>query len=85
MKTFFDKLAHPSNLLTIQDYRVYAKALGLKNWQTAIKHCVGIKGGAFLMKANGSLVAYTKRGLKISQKTYQKENWGWEQKQTIIV
>jgi len=78
MKTFFNKNSVPSNLLTISDFRKFAKALGLTSWESAIRHYANVKGGALLLKADGSLVSFTKRGIKISRKTFTPQQWGWE-------
>jgi hypothetical protein len=77
VKTFFSKKNYPSNLLTVADYRVFARSQGLRNWKTAAKRYAKSKGGAFVVRADGSLLVFTRNDAgNIRQKTFH--SWGWE-------
>lgn len=78
MKTFFDKNAVPNNLITISDFRMFGKSLGL-SWRGALAYWIRVKGGALLLKADGSLVSFTRKATgKFSQKTFKQNQWGWQ-------
>lgn len=77
VKTFFDKSAVASNLLTVADYRKFAQAVGLKSWKGGARFYARIKGGALLVKANGALLVFSRRNGKVVERTYPQKKWGW--------
>ncbi len=77
--TFFDRRATPLNLLTVPEWRRLANATwnGV-SWETAARKYAAIKGGALVMRADDSLVVFTRReNGKISRSTYKPGTWRW--------
>jgi hypothetical protein len=85
--TAFDRSAVPTNLLTVADWRRFAAATtdwqrqfrqaAPTAWEKAARCFACAKGGALVWRANDSLVVFTKRGDKISRRTYKPGTWGW--------
>lgn len=79
--TTFDRNAMPTNLLTVPEWRRLAQHTTGGSWMSAAHAWARRKGGALVLKADGSLVSYTRRDSgKISQRTYRPGSWEWEQK-----
>ena len=78
VKTFFDKSAVASNLLTVADFRKFARAVGLTSWRGAARYYAKLKGGALIVRANGDLLVYSRRfNGKVVATTYPQKKWGW--------
>ena len=77
VKTFFDRRAMPTNLMTVSEWMRFARATKKGSWEAAARYYAGIKGGAVVMRHDDSLVVFTKRGEKISRRTYRPGKWGW--------
>lgn len=81
----FDRSAMPTNLLTVMEWRRFAReAYGLSDWRAAARRYAEAKGGALVMRADDSLLVLTKlqhgpRAGRISQRTYKPGRWGWAQ------
>lgn len=87
--TTFDRSAMPSNLLTVAEWRTFARALldggqirGNAGWEKAARHYADQVGGALVMLADDSLVVFTKlrfgdRAGRISRRTYRPGTWVW--------
>jgi len=80
VKTFFDRSAQPTNLLTVAEWRTLATNLPIVHtWKGAMRYMAALRGGAFALLANGNLVVITlQRGGGYSQRTYTPSKWGWE-------
>lgn len=79
--TFFDRSAMPTNLLTVPEWRRFARAAykGV-SWERAAHKYAARNGGALVMRADDSLVVFTLRDDgKVSRKTYRPGKWRWEQ------
>ena len=70
----------PSNLITVADFRAFAsKAFNITCWKSAAKRYAAKQGGAHVLRADGSLMVFTKtQAGKVTQKTYKPNKWGWE-------
>ncbi len=82
--TFFDRVAMPTNLLTVQEWRRLSKATykGV-SWETAARKYAarpGGRGGALVMLADDSLVVFTLQGDgKVRRRTYKPGTWVWDE------
>lgn len=79
--TTFSKRNYPVNLLTVPDWRRFAKeALGIRSYVNAAKKYAELKGGAFIIKADGKLVVLTRlQDGKIRTKTFKDREWIFEE------
>lgn len=77
VKTFFDKSSVARNLLTVSDFRTFARALGLTSWMGGARRYAALKGGALVVRANGDLLVFSRRKGKVVQRTYPQKKWGW--------
>lgn len=75
--TRFERSAAPQNLLTVPQYRALGQSLGV-SWQTAARKRAMQQGGALVMRADGSLVVFTRHNGKVQQRTYPANKWAWE-------
>jgi hypothetical protein len=76
-KTFFDKTAVASNLLTVPEFRKFARALGLTSWRGGARRYAALKGGALVVLASGDLLVFSRKAGKIVTRTYPQKKWGW--------
>lgn len=76
----FSRAAMPSNLLTVADWRVFAKkAFGLRSWESGMRRYAEHKGGALALMADDSLrVLTTTSDGKIRKSTYKPGKWAWD-------
>lgn len=77
VKTFFDKTAVAHNLLTVAEFRKFARALGLTSWRGGARRYAALKGGALVVLASGDLLVFSRRSGKIVSRTYPQKKWGW--------
>lgn len=75
----FARAAMPSNLLTVPEWRKFAReAFHTSSWAAAARRYARIKGGALVLRADGRLVSFTLReGGKVTQRTYREGEWRW--------
>jgi len=76
-KTFFDKTAVAHNLLTVADFRKFARAVGVTSWRGGARRYAALKGGALVVLASGDLLVFSRRHGKIVARTYPAKKWGW--------
>jgi hypothetical protein len=69
----------PSNLLTVREWSTFAAATGKKSWESAARYYASVRGGAHVLRSDGSLRVYTLRDLGlITQSTYREGSWAWD-------
>ena len=74
----FDRSAMPSNLLTVAEWRRFASVVGSSSWQAAARRYAQSQGGALVLRADDSLVVFTRlQSGKIRRQTYKPQAWGW--------
>lgn len=74
-KTFF-ACTQPSNLLTVAEFRTFAKKVLFSNdWKKAVSFMKDRNGGVLVLKADGSLHVY-EVGRKMA--AFKPNTWGWE-------
>lgn len=78
VKTFFDRNA--AHFLTVADWRGLAQRQGFGSWLSVAKAYAKTHGGSMVLKADGSLLVFTKRECYVSQSTYRPGSWAWEAK-----
>lgn len=78
MLTFFDRNAMPTNLLTVPEWRTLAHHTGAVDWKASVRAWARRKGGALVLRADGSLQSFTLRNGKIPQSTYRPGKWEWD-------
>lgn len=72
------------NTFTVQEMRALSnRDFNGVSWQTAARKVAAAKGGVLVLKADGSLVVFTKLMFgadagKIRQRTYLPGKWDWE-------
>jgi hypothetical protein len=76
--TNFNPNAQPTNLLTVAEWRKLAHHSGASSWKAAVAAWARRRGGALVLRADGSLRVFTLRAGKISQSTYKPGAWAWE-------
>jgi hypothetical protein len=78
--TRFDRSAVPTNLLTVPEYRRLShETYNGVSWRTAARKVARVRGGALVLRADGSLVAFTRReNGRIEQRTHAAGKWGWD-------
>ena len=75
--SFFSNVM-PSNLLTVAEWRRFARSVGLRSWSSAARFYSKREGGAHVLRADDSLVVFTLRDNgKVSRSTYQPAKWRW--------
>ena len=84
---FFDRQTMPTNLLTVSDWRIFAKhttdwmksirITGRSTWERAARCYAHERGYAIALLADGSLVHFEKRGKSVARSTYRPGKWGW--------
>ena len=82
MYTTFDRNAVPRNLLTVADWRVFAKAVWpkMERWEAVARRYAAERGGALVMRADDTLVAFTRlAGGNVRKTTYKPGAWRWAQ------
>ena len=68
----------PVNLLTVPEWRYFASQTGRKSWRGAARYYANIRGGAHVLRADGSLMVLTKLQTgKIRQTTYKPGTWAY--------
>lgn len=69
----------PKNLRTVADFRKFANAIGKPSWKSAMRYYANIHGGAYVMRADGSLEVLTKLATgKLRQTTYKSGKWAFD-------
>lgn len=76
--TNFDRTAMPTNLLTVAEWCTLAHHTNAASWMASVRTWARSRGGALVLRADGSLRAFTLRDGKISQRTYKPGSWAWE-------
>ena len=79
-KTFFNPSAMPNNLLTVQEWKRFAKAVGKRSWEGAARYFAQTseRGGAMVLRANDTLVVFTLRDNgKVEKRSHKPNKWGW--------
>ena len=79
-RTFFNR-SQPSNLLRVSDWTEFAKrAYKSDNWMVGVRKYAELKGGAHVLREDGTLLVFTVRGpLNLERTSYPIGTWGWEQ------
>jgi hypothetical protein len=74
-----DANAMPTNLRTVAEFRKLADALNKPSWQSAMRYFANQRGGAYVMRADGSLQVITKLSTgKLRQTTYKSGKWAFD-------
>jgi hypothetical protein len=77
--TNFNRAAQDADLLTVADWRALGQKLGGASWEAAMRYTSARVGGAFAVKADGSLFVLTQvTGKRSRQRTYKPGTWQWE-------
>ena len=78
--TTFDRSAAPINLLTVADWRTFAKAVWPKveRWEVAARRYAAERGGAMVLRADDTLVVFTRLAGGAGRKaSYKPGAWRW--------
>lgn len=77
--TNFNADGMPVNLRTVPEFRKFANAIGKPSWFSAMRFFANQRGGAYVMRADGSLLVLTKlQSGKLRQTTYKPGSWAFE-------
>ncbi len=70
--------SYPSNLVTGSDWNRLKRSLGKPSIAATMRYAAGVWGGAFFVRADGSLRVLTARpdGSQF-QRTHKPGTWGW--------
>ena len=69
----------PVNLRTVAEFRKFADAIGKPSWKSAMRYYANLRGGAYVMRADGSLEVLTKLSTgKLRQTTYKPGKWAFD-------
>lgn len=78
--THFDRAVMPSNLLTVQDWCRFMKTVcpRMERWEAAAKRYAMTNGGALVMRADDTLIVFTRLSDgKIRKTCFKSGSWGW--------
>ena len=74
-----DANAMPTNLRTVAEFRKLADSLNKPSWKSAMRFFANLRGGAYVMRADGSLQVLTKLSTgKLRQTTYKPGKWAFD-------
>lgn len=78
-RTFFNR-SQPSNLLTVEEWITFSRhAYKSENWMVGVRKYAALKGGAHVLREDGTLLVFTNRGLTHLERTpYPIGSWGWD-------
>ena len=78
-RTFFNR-SQPSNLLTVAEWTTFSRhAYKSENYMVGVRKYADLKGGAHVLREDGTLVVFTKRSeLNLERTLYPIGTWGWE-------
>jgi hypothetical protein len=78
-RTFFNR-SQPSNLLTVDQWKTFTRhAYKKDNWMVGVRNYAAIKGGAHVLRADGTLMVFTQRSpLNLERTSYPLGTWGWD-------
>ena len=69
----------PKNLRTVAEFRKFADAIGKPSWKSAMRYYANLRGGAYVMRADGSLEVLSKLANgKLRQTTYKPGKWAFD-------
>ena len=77
--TEFGRSAACTNLLTVQEWQCLGRACynGV-GWLTVARHHAKRFGGSLVLRANDSLIVFTRRSNgRVTRRTYKQGTWGW--------
>lgn len=79
-RTWFNR-SQPSNLLTVEQWRTFTRnAYKKDHYLVGVRAWAEIKGGAHVLREDGTLIVFTKRSeLNLERTLYPIGTWGWEQ------
>ena len=78
-RTFFNR-SQPSNLLTVAEWVTFTRhAYKRDNWMVGVRNYAALKGGAHVLREDGTLIVFTVRGtLNLERTLYPIGTWGWD-------
>jgi hypothetical protein len=82
-RTFFNR-SQPQNLLTVEQWKTFTRnAYQKTNYLVGVRNWAEIKGGAHVLREDGTLIVFTQRSeLNLERTLYPIGSWGWEEDRT---